>query len=178
MTIPLLPSLSVSVCCCGVFLVKELISNYLCMMLKYYYHPPSVVRVTSLKTAAAADTMILDQHVSYTCAACYPHFTATHLPPQATTRSRLPMNDLAVQVYCDMKGTHCGGEGGCSWMRVAYFNMTDSSSQCPVGFRVDETATNTGFCIEKLAVLGVISCCLNQQINVLASVWIYGRGCS
>ena len=43
-------------------------------------------------------------------------------------------------VYCDMEGTHCGGEGG--WMRVAHLNMTDPSSQCPVGFRV-ETATNT-----------------------------------
>ena len=49
-------------------------------------------------------------------------------------------NGSAVQVYCDMKGTHCRGEGG--WMRVAHLNMTDTSSQCPVGFRV-ETANNT-----------------------------------
>ena len=27
-----------------------------------------------------------------------------------------------------------------AWRRVAHLNMTDSSSQCPVGFRVDETA--------------------------------------
>ena len=34
------------------------------------------------------------------------------------------------------------------WMRVpAHLNMTDPSSQCPVGFRV-ETATNTRFCIK------------------------------
>ena len=49
----------------------------------------------------------------------------------------------AVLVYCDMEGTHCGEEGG--WMRVAYLNLTDPSSQCPVGFRVDR-ATNTRFC--------------------------------
>ena len=52
-------------------------------------------------------------------------------------------NGSAVQAYCDMEGTNCGGEGG--WMRVAYLNMTDPSSQCPVGFRV-ETA-NKRFCI-------------------------------
>ena len=52
-------------------------------------------------------------------------------------------NGSAVQAYCDTEGTNCGGEGG--WMRVAYLNMTDPSSQCPVGFRV-ETA-NKRFCI-------------------------------
>ena len=54
-------------------------------------------------------------------------------------------NGSAVLVYCDMKGTHCGGEGG--WMKVANHNMTDPSSQCPVGFRI-ETAANTRFCIK------------------------------
>ena len=37
----------------------------------------------------------------------------------------------AVQVYCDMEGENCGGEGG--WMRVAYVDMTQSGSQCPQG---------------------------------------------
>ena len=49
-----------------------------------------------------------------------------------------------VQVYCDMEGTHCGGEGG--WMRVAYLNMTDLSTHCPAGFKV-KTANDTRFCI-------------------------------
>ena len=53
-------------------------------------------------------------------------------------------NGSAMQVYCDMGRIYCGGEGG--WMRVAYLNMTDLSSQCPVGFRV-ETANNTRVCI-------------------------------
>ena len=40
-------------------------------------------------------------------------------------------NGSAVQVYCDMEGTNCGGEGG--WMRVAYTNMTQSNATCPLG---------------------------------------------
>ena len=38
-------------------------------------------------------------------------------------------NGSQVQVYCDMNGTNCGGEGG--WMRVAYVNMSESSTTCP-----------------------------------------------
>ena len=40
-------------------------------------------------------------------------------------------NGSAVQVYCDMEGTNCGGEGG--WMRVAYINMTQPNVSCPQG---------------------------------------------
>ena len=40
-------------------------------------------------------------------------------------------NGSAVQVYCDMEGTHCGGEGG--WTRVAYVNMTQAGATCPQG---------------------------------------------
>ena len=39
------------------------------------------------------------------------------------------INGSTVQVYCDMEGENCGGEGG--WMRVAYVNMSDPGSQCP-----------------------------------------------
>ena len=38
---------------------------------------------------------------------------------------------LLVQVYCDMEGTNCGGEGG--WTRVAYVNMSQSGTTCPQG---------------------------------------------
>ena len=38
-------------------------------------------------------------------------------------------NCSLVQVYCDMEGTNCGGEGG--WMRVVYVNMTRSGATCP-----------------------------------------------
>ena len=39
-------------------------------------------------------------------------------------------NCSLVQVYCDMEGTNCGGGG---WMRVAFVNMTQSSTTCPQG---------------------------------------------
>ena len=40
-------------------------------------------------------------------------------------------NGSAVQVYCDMEGTNCGGEGG--WTRVAYVNMSQPGATCPQG---------------------------------------------
>ena len=36
-----------------------------------------------------------------------------------------------VEVYCDMEGSNCGGEGG--WTRVAYINMTEPNAICPQG---------------------------------------------
>ena len=39
-------------------------------------------------------------------------------------------NGSLVQVYCDMEGTNCGGEGG--WTRVAYVNMSQSGATCPL----------------------------------------------
>ena len=43
---------------------------------------------------------------------------------------RVPNGSL-VQVYYDMEGTNCGGEGG--WTRVAYVNMSQSGAICPQG---------------------------------------------
>ena len=40
-------------------------------------------------------------------------------------------NGSVAQVYCDMEGTHCGGEGG--WTRVTYINMTQAGATCPQG---------------------------------------------
>ena len=40
-------------------------------------------------------------------------------------------NGSLVQVYCDMEGTNCAGEGG--WTRVAYVNMSQSGATCPQG---------------------------------------------
>ena len=57
-------------------------------------------------------------------------------------------NGSAVQVYCDMEGANCGGEGG--WMRVAHFNMTYDNMtdpQCPAGFELRvKTANEKRFC--------------------------------
>ena len=41
---------------------------------------------------------------------------------------RVPNGSL-VEVYCDMEGTNCGGQGG--WMRVAHVNMSQSGASCP-----------------------------------------------
>ena len=43
---------------------------------------------------------------------------------------RVPNGSL-VQVYCDMEGTNCGGQGG--WTRVAHVNMSQSGASCPQG---------------------------------------------
>ena len=40
-------------------------------------------------------------------------------------------NGSVAQVYCDMEGTNCGGQGG--WTRVAYVNMTQAGTTCPQG---------------------------------------------
>ena len=40
-------------------------------------------------------------------------------------------NGSLAQVYCDMEGTNCGGEGG--WTRVASVNMSQSGATCPQG---------------------------------------------
>ena len=40
-------------------------------------------------------------------------------------------NGSLVQVYCDMEGTNCGGQGG--WMRVAHVNMSQDGASCPQG---------------------------------------------
>ena len=40
-------------------------------------------------------------------------------------------NGSCVEVYCDMEGTNCGGEG--SWTRVAHVNMTQPGASCPHG---------------------------------------------
>ena len=57
-------------------------------------------------------------------------------------------NGSAVQVYCDMEGINCGGEGG--WMRVAHLNMADTSNQCPDDF-LFRTINGKRFCIRDTA---------------------------
>ena len=50
--------------------------------------------------------------------------------PSAYHEIRVPNGSL-VQVYCDMEGTNCGGQG--VWMRVAHVNMSQSGASCPQG---------------------------------------------
>ena len=48
--------------------------------------------------------------------------------PSGHHEIRVPNGSL-VQVYCDMEGTNCGGQGG--WMRVAHCNMSQDGASCP-----------------------------------------------
>ena len=50
--------------------------------------------------------------------------------PSGYHEIRVPNGSL-VQVYCDMEGTNCGGQGG--WMRVAHVNMSQDGASCPQG---------------------------------------------
>lgn len=52
-------------------------------------------------------------------------------------------NGSLTQVYCDMEGDKCGGEGG--WMRVAHLDMTQPESQCPQGFG-QQNVSGTRYC--------------------------------
>ena len=52
-------------------------------------------------------------------------------------------NGSVVQVYCDMEGTNCGGEGG--WTRVTYINMTQAGATCPVGLN-QRSFNNMSYC--------------------------------
>ena len=84
-------------------------------------------------------------------------------------------NGSAVQVYCDMEGTNCGGEGG--WMRVAHLNMTDPSSQCPADFRI-ETANSKRFCIRDISSAGCVSMLFKSFELSYSQVCGYARGYS
>ena len=55
--------------------------------------------------------------------------------PSGYHEIRIPNGSLA-QVYCDMEGTNCGGQGG--WMRVAYVNMSQEGASCPQGLNTEE----------------------------------------
>ena len=52
-------------------------------------------------------------------------------------------NGSLPQVYCDMEGTNCGGEGG--WTRVAYVNMSQSGTNCPHGL-TQRNFTGKNYC--------------------------------
>lgn len=40
-------------------------------------------------------------------------------------------NGALTEVYCDMEGLNCDGEGG--WTRIGYLNMTAPGATCPSG---------------------------------------------
>ena len=56
---------------------------------------------------------------------CFPSALSGYYQISALNRSQV------IQVYCDMGGIKCGGEGG--WTRVAYVNMSQPDATCPQG---------------------------------------------
>ena len=69
-------------------------------------------------------------------------------------------NGSCVEVYCDMEGTNCGGEGG--WTRVAYVNMTQPGATCPQELEHDLS-------MEMFTVVGSPVVCLHLLILDLAT---------
>ena len=53
-------------------------------------------------------------------------------------------NGSQVEVYCDMEGSDCDGEGG--WTRVAFVNMSEPGSSCPPGLVQYDNIFNTSLC--------------------------------
>ena len=46
-------------------------------------------------------------------------------------------------VYCSLNENHCCGGSDGKWMRIAYINMSDPSSQCPDGWREVQSPIRT-----------------------------------
>ena len=53
-------------------------------------------------------------------------------------------NASQVEVYCDMEGSHCDGEGG--WTRVTFVNMSEPGSSSPHGLVQYDNIFSTSLC--------------------------------
>ena len=52
----------------------------------------------------------------------------------------ITVNGSLVEVFCDMEGSNCDGEGG--WTRVAFVNMSEPGASCPPGLEEYDNITN------------------------------------
>ena len=79
-------------------------------------------------------------------------------------------NGSSIQVYCDMEGTNCGGEGG--WTRVAYVNMTQPGASCPQGLEQQSLNTVVGshqekvVCLQQSRLASVTSRCVDEWLDM------------
>ena len=82
-----------------------------------------------------------------------------------------------MQVYCDMEGANCGGEGG--WTRVAFINMTKPGATCPQG--LEQTMFNMELCTVVGSQVDQVVCLLLLIIlsaiptGVWKSAWISAK---
>ena len=74
---------------------------------------------------------------------CYDILQSTQTSPSGYYNITLS-NGSKVEVYCDMEGSHCDGEGG--WTRVAFVNMSEPGSSCPPGLVQYDNIFNTSLC--------------------------------
>ena len=74
---------------------------------------------------------------------CYDILQSNQTAPSGYYNIRLS-NGSQVEVYCDMKGSDCDGEGG--WTRVAFVNMSEPGSSCPPGLVQYDNIFNTSLC--------------------------------
>ena len=70
-------------------------------------------------------------------------------------------NGSLVQVYCDMEGTNCGGEGG--WTRVEFIDMTKPGATCPQG--LDLLFNGTLYCGRFSNGSGCVSAVVDNIVN-------------
>ena len=85
-------------------------------------------------------------------------------------------NGSVVQVYCDMEGTNCGGEGG--WTRVVFVNMTKPGATCPQGLE-QLSLSGTSYCGRFSNGSGCVSAVVDNIISyrqVCGRVLGYQRG--
>ena len=71
-------------------------------------------------------------------------------------------NGSVAQVYCDMEGSNCGGEGG--WTRVTYINMTQAGTTCPQGLE-QMSFNGSPYCGRFSSGSGCVSAILNTTIS-------------
>ena len=72
-------------------------------------------------------------------------------------------NGSVAQVYCDMEGTHCGGEGG--WTRVTYINMTQAGATYPQGLEQMSLTDRSLYCGWFSPGSGCVSAILHTTIS-------------
>ena len=103
--------------------------------------------------------------------AFHPATSCGSLPPSSTSGYYwvMAVNGSAVRVYCDDVSLLCGGVTG-EWERVAYLDVTNSSHQCPSGFRMGNYS-NKRTCVRDSDPAGCSS------VNFSSATLEYSRVC-
>ena len=111
---------------------------------------------------------------------CQMIFHCFPLAPSGYYQITAPNGSL-VEVYCDMEGTNCEGQGG--WMRVAYVNMSQPGASCPQGL-TQRTYSGLTLCGRKDGDFIVVTplwwrmsehSVLHTRIELFSSVWTTTR---